>query len=106
MRCRERKKRAGEVYPVQQSYHYPLPRGLEPGTLVKLMAHDHGYWIVEANGERYRVFQSLVCSGFDYEIGGRWYPADHSAVIARMREEKLVRFRPFGVCREGVNPPV
>jgi hypothetical protein len=33
--------------------------------LVKLIAHDHGYWIVEAKNERYKVFQSLVDSGFE-----------------------------------------
>ena len=64
-------KRVGDVLPVADSYHYPLPHGLAPGTLVKLIAHDHGYWIVEANGEHYSVFQSLVDGGFEYEIQGR-----------------------------------
>jgi hypothetical protein len=72
MRCRERKKKPGDILPVRKSYHYPLPHGLSEGTHVKLIAHDHGYWIVEANHERYRVFQSLVDSGFEYEIGRRW----------------------------------
>jgi len=71
MRCKERRKKVGDVFPVRDSYHYPLPPGLAPGTPVKLVAYNCGYWTVEASGELYRVFGPLVDAGFDYEIGSR-----------------------------------
>ena len=86
MRCREKRKRVGDVFPVRDSYHYPLPSGLAPGTPVKLVAYACGYWTVEASGEFYRVFGPLVDAGFEYEIGEKWFPANHPRVIAAKKE--------------------
>lgn len=41
-----------------------------------------GYWIVEANGEQYAVFKTLIDAGFEYELRGRWLPADDPRVVA------------------------
>ena len=68
---------------MRDSYHYPLPAGLAPGTPVKLIAYSCGYWMVKASGELYRVFGPLVDAGFEYEIGCRWFPADDPRVLAR-----------------------
>ncbi len=80
----------GDVLPVIDSCHYLLPRGLAPGTRVKLVAYDHGYWTVEASGKIYSVFGPLVDAGFDYFLNGRWLPANHPPVIARKKETRLV----------------
>ena len=45
-----------------------------------------GYWTVEASGEFYRVFGPLVDAGFEYEIGEKWFPANHPRVIAAKKE--------------------
>ena len=92
---------------MRDSYHYPLPRGLAAGTRVKLMDYDHGYWTVEACGELYRVFGPLVDAGFEYELNGRWYPATDPGVMARKKEETLMKSRAYScVAGECVNPPV
>jgi hypothetical protein len=70
MRCRERWKKPGDVLPVRESYHYPLPAGLKPGTMVRLVHHDAGYWTVEFEGKEYTVFKTLVDAGFEYELKG------------------------------------
>ena len=64
--------RPGQVLPVEDDYHYPLPAGLKTGDVVRLVAFDHGYWTVEKDGQQFRVFMCCVQSGFEYEIGGRW----------------------------------
>ena len=86
MRCRERAKKPGDVYTVSDSCHYPLPPGLKPGTMVKLIHFEHGYWIVEANGEQYTVFQTRIHAGYEYELKGRWLPESDPRV-----QEKLSR---------------
>ena len=54
MRCRQKFCKAGDVLPVNNSdYHYQLPSGLKAGTLVRLLAFDHGYWTVEADGPQW-----------------------------------------------------
>ena len=107
MRCKERRKKVGDVFPVRDSYHYPLPPGLAPGTPVKLVAYAYGYWTVEASGELYRVFGPLVDAGYEYEIGSRWYPATDPRVIARQQEETMMKSRAY-VCVAGgcLNPPI
>lgn len=82
MRCKERRKKPGDVWPVSQSYHYPLPPELEAGTRVKLLSYDHGYWTVEADGKQFVVFGPQVDAGYFYELNGRWLPADDPRVIA------------------------
>ena len=108
MQCRERKKRPDDYWPVRQSYHYPLPPGLEDGTLVKLLSFEHGYWTVEASGELYRVFGPLVDAGYEYEIQGRWYPSTDPRVIARKKGETLVKSAAYSCVHLGahINPPV
>ena len=90
MRCREKRKRIGDVLPFKGSFHYPLPRGLAAGTLVRLVSYDHGYWTVEASGELYRVFGTLVDAGFEYELNGRWLAADDPRVITAKTAWKSV----------------
>ncbi|HEX7862747.1 MAG TPA: hypothetical protein VF773_20605 [Verrucomicrobiae bacterium] len=91
MRCRERWKRPGDVLPVRNSYHYPLPPGLEPGTLVRLVRHEHGYWVVEAKGKEFTVFKTLIVAGFEYEVRGRWLPEIDPEVQAagKTREPRI-----------------
>jgi hypothetical protein len=82
MRCRMKDARPGQILPVEDDYHYPLPVGLRSGDVVRLVAFDHGYWTVEKDGQQFRVFMCCVQSGFEYEIGGRWVPADDWRVKA------------------------
>jgi hypothetical protein len=63
-----------------------LPPGLKVGTLLKLISFDSGYWIVEANGQQFKIFMVRVESGWLYELNGRWLEADDPRVIA----ERLV----------------
>lgn len=81
MRCRERVKKPGAILPVTDSYHYPLPPGLKAGTLVKLIHFDCGYWIVEANGEQFTVFQTRIDAGFEYECNGRWLAVSDPRIV-------------------------
>jgi hypothetical protein len=75
MRCRQKKARPGDFLPVNNSdFHYPLPPGLNPGTLVKLVSFDRGYWTVEAEGQRYEVFMARIESGWEEEVNSRWVP--------------------------------
>jgi len=67
---------------VEDDYHYPLPAGLRSGDVVRLVAVDRGYWTVEKDGQRFRVFMCCVQSGFEYEIGGRWVSSDDWRVKA------------------------
>jgi hypothetical protein len=107
MRCREKTKKPGDVFHVRDSNHYGLPPGLVPGTLVKLIYHDYGYWIVEANGEQYTVFKTLVDAGFEYEFKGRWLPADDPRVRAILDRDSLKDSRAYS-CVDGcsVIPPL
>ena len=89
IRCRERRKKPGDVLPVTDSYHYALPPGLHPGTVVKLIHFDCGYWIVEVNGEQFTVFQTRINSGFEYEWRGRWLPESDPRVQAMLGRETL-----------------
>jgi hypothetical protein len=82
MNCRERSKKPGDIFPVRDSCHYPLPPGLAAGTPVKLIAYDRGYWTVEASGELYSVFGTLVDAGFEYKLNGRWLPESDPRVQA------------------------
>ena len=50
------------------------------------VAYSCGYWTVEASGELYRVFGPLVDAGYEYEIGEKWFPANHPRVIAAKKE--------------------
>ena len=40
--------------------------------MVKLIHFDHGYWTVEAEGQQFLVFQTLVDAGLEHEVQGRW----------------------------------
>jgi hypothetical protein len=95
------------MFPVRDSNHYALPPGLPAGTLVKLIHHDYGYWIVEANGEQYTVFKTLVDAGFEYEFKGRWYPAQDPRLLA-IRQRETLKDSPAYSCAEGcsVIPPL
>jgi hypothetical protein len=45
--------RVGDLVTVHDSPHsYPLPPGLENGTVVRLVKFDPGYWTVEKDGQR------------------------------------------------------
>ena len=107
MRCREKDKKPGDVFPVTDSYHYALPPGLAEGTLVKLIAFDHGYWVVEANGEHFTVFQTQIDSGFEFEWKGRWYPEEDPRIVAVRERETLTKHRAYS-CVDGCNviPPL
>ena len=77
MRCRQKRPRLGESYPVKHCHSYPLPPGLAEGTIVKLIHFSCGYWTVEANGRQFhQVFLLSVESGWQYELNGRWLDAD------------------------------
>ena len=62
---------------------------------MKLVVYDHGYWTVEASGELYSVFGTLVDAGFEYEVNGRWLPGNDPRVMARKKEETLVNSPPI-----------
>jgi hypothetical protein len=107
MQCKERKKKPGDYWPVRQSYHYPLPIGLDDGTLVKLLSYDHGYWTVEADGKQFVVFGPQVDAGYLYELSGRWLPADDPRVIARKKEETLLKSPAYSCVNGGcMNLPI
>jgi hypothetical protein len=86
MRCRQKLARPGDVFPVFHSHSYPLPPGLQPGTPVKLVSFDCGFWTVEANGKRFgKVFTSSVKAGWLYEVHGRGLDEKDPEVIAVRR---------------------
>ena len=54
----------GDVYPVTNDTHYSLPRGLQDGTLVRLLELDGGFWTVglgpvERVAQAHRVRENL-----------------------------------------------
>ena len=107
MRCRERRKKPGDVLPVRNSYHYRLPPGLEEGAVVRLVHHDAGYWIVEAMGEQFTVFNTLIVAGFEYELCGLWLPEFDPRVQAALGRKALVQGQAYSCGASGcVNPPV
>jgi hypothetical protein len=74
MRCRMKDMRAGDVVKITDGFHYFLPAGLTDGDSVKLISFDCGYWTVEKEGQQFLVFLARIDPGFEYEIGGRWFP--------------------------------
>lgn len=74
---------------------------------MKLIHHDCGYWIVEANGEQYTVFKTLVDAGFEYEWNGRWYPEEDPRIQA-IRQRETLKDSPAYSCVDGcsVIPPL
>src|SRR5688572_3860917 len=108
MRCRQKSMKPGDIFPVNISdFHYQLPPGLNPGTLIKLVAFDHGYWTVEANGEPFKVFIARIESGWEYELKGRWFPADDPSVIAEKERTSLRSSPAYSAIAGGcVNPPL
>jgi len=83
MRRRQKLARPGDTFPVFHCQSYPLPPGLEPGTAVKLVNFDRGFWTVEAKGKRFEnVFVSSVKAGWLYELRGRWLDEKDPEVIA------------------------
>lgn len=82
MRCRQIQASPGDIVPVRDSYHYPLPTGLPSGSKVKLITYEAGYWIVEHNSAHFTVFATLLDTGFEYEHKGRWYPPDHPLIAS------------------------
>jgi hypothetical protein len=86
MRCRQKLARPGDVFPVFHCQSYPLPPGLKPGTAVRLVSFDGGFWTVESNGKRFgNVFTSSVKAGWLYELGGRWLDEKDPEVVAARR---------------------
>ena len=74
---------------------------------MRLVSYDHGFWTVEASGELYTLFTTLEDAGFEYELNGRWLPADDPRVIARKQEETLVNSPAYSCVHLGcVNPPL
>lgn len=90
MRCRERRKKPGDVLPVTDYYHYSLPPGLKPGTLVNLIHFYCGYWLGEAKGQQFTVFQTRINDGYEYEWRGRWLPESDPRVQVKLRSDKLL----------------
>jgi hypothetical protein len=39
---------------------YPLPAGINPGDLVKILGFDHGYYAVEQGGRTFSVFMTNI----------------------------------------------
>jgi hypothetical protein len=65
-----------------------LPRGLVSGTLVKILAFDHGYAEVEYLGNKFNVFMTYLDTGWEYLVGGtRWLDESHPLVLAVKRWE-------------------
>ncbi len=72
----------GDVFKVSNGFHYELPKGLQAGDTVKLLAFDHGYWTVEKDGRQFKVFLARIESGLEYELNGKWLPEDDWRVKA------------------------
>lgn len=89
MRYRHIPPKPGHRYPLEDSYHYPLPRGLTAGDVVTACEFDSGYWTVEKDGQHYSVFMTLVCAGMEYEIGDLWFPKSDPRVQARLVTPRL-----------------
>jgi hypothetical protein len=89
MRCRERNKKPGDVFPVRDSFHYALPKGLKDGTLVKLLSFDHGYWTVAADGQQFEVFAGRIDAGMEYELNGRWFPPTDPRIRSNLGDHSL-----------------
>jgi hypothetical protein len=66
-----------------------LPTGLASGTLVKILAFDHGYAEVEYVGRKFNVFMTYLDAGRGYQVGGqRWLDQNHPLVLAVRQWEK------------------
>ena len=72
-------------------FHYQLPPTLKAGTLVKLISFDHGYWTVEAEGERFeKIFMVRIESGWEYELKGRWLDQHDPRIIAAKKRVRAL----------------
>ena len=88
MRSRQKIPRPGDLLPVNDSsFHYALPPGLTPGTIVKLLSFDHGYWTVEAHGQQFQVFMTRIDSGWEQEVNGRWQGPDSTPSCPGIQRE-------------------
>jgi hypothetical protein len=57
--AKPRTPRPGDIVAVRPIFGgYSLPEALPEGTKVKLLSFDYGYWDVEYNGKKYRIFSS------------------------------------------------
>ena len=75
--------------------------------MVRLVHHEAGYWIVEANGEQYTVFKTLIDGGFEYELRSRWLPETDPRIVAARSADSLRDSRAYS-CVDGcsVIPPL
>ena len=78
--------RVGQVVRVHHCERaYNLPEGLEPGTTVKLLKWDAGWWTVEADGRRWDVSMTCVNPGEVCYVAGEWLHESHPRVEHELR---------------------
>ena len=108
MRCRQKRAKPGEMYRVKHCHSYPLPSGLEEGTIVKLISFDRGFWSVEADGQQFDgVFILSVEAGCLYELNGRWLDENDPRVVAEKKQRSLRSSPAYSCANSGcVNPPL
>jgi len=82
----------GQFVRIEHCPHgYELPEGLEPGTLVRLVAWQTGQWKVEFQGQHWDVPMTNVDAGDECFVAGEWRHESHPLVrsaIARLAKWK------------------
>jgi len=65
--------KVGDMIPVAPVYGgYPLPEGLPAGAVVRVVAFEHAYRLVEWEGKRFTVYMANLNPGFvEYRLTRR-----------------------------------
>jgi hypothetical protein len=77
---------------LDESYNsYFLPEDLQPGTTAKVLAHDYGALMIEQNGKTWRISDRCIKHEFLFQVGDRWYRANHLAVAREKERDDAIR---------------
>ena len=92
MRIREVPPKIGQQVILRHSYNsYFLPEKLKPGTTVKVLDLYYGSATVEQDGKTWRISERCIEHAYEYEVGNKWYPADHPLVAKEAAREEALR---------------
>jgi hypothetical protein len=92
MQIREIPPKPGEEVIVQEAYSsYFLPDDLPPGTKAKLLSLYYGTATVEHAGKTWKISDRCIKHEYEWQVGTKWYPANHPAVAQEKEREETLR---------------